>query len=86
MRPLKYTPSFLILDMELEQLVRMAKNLYEHFHLRKKTILTNDEYEICRSLLSNDVDLRMLFEGLNIIYNNVQFFGNLKVSGGNQNG
>lgn len=72
--------------MELEQLVKLTGNLHDHFHLKKKTSLTEDEYRLCESLLSHNVDLNGLFRGLTIIHNDIQFFGGLRLSKGNQNG
>ena len=71
--------------MELEQLVKLTRNLHDHFHLKGKTNLTGDEYRICESLLSHDIDLNALYKGLTIINSDIQFFGNLKISRGNQN-
>ena len=72
--------------MELEELTKLAKNLHDHLHSRKKTDLTEDEYRVCQSLLNNDIDLGVLFRGLLIINNEVISFGDLRISRRGQNG
>jgi len=72
--------------MELEQLVKLAKNLHDHFYLKRKTILTNDEYRVCNSLLSGNINLSTLFRGLHIIKRDAEIFGSLNISRGSKNG
>lgn len=53
--------------MEVEELVGLTKNLYDHLHLKKRINLTNDEYKLSHYLLSNKVDLGNLLSGLSIV-------------------
>lgn len=71
--------------MELGELIKLTKNLYDHFHLKRKTNLTDDEYRLCQSLLSYNVELKSLFNGLSVIHNDIKSFGRLRISGINKN-
>ena len=66
--------------MELDEIVRVASNLYNHFYLKRKTELTNDEFRLCQELLKHNINLEMLFKALLIIKREADRFGNLIIS------
>ena len=66
--------------MSIEELVLLAKNLHDHFHLERKLNLTNDEYRVCKSLLAGSIDLRSLYKGLHIIKQDYQSSGFIRIS------
>jgi hypothetical protein len=66
--------------MEIQKLVKLTKNLTNYFHSKGKKYITEDEYRICQSLLSHEIDLKMLHRALLIIENDIICFGDIRVS------